>query len=112
MNSNFTSSDLEFLRNRTFDEIKVAEAASIHRTLTAGDIQLFAAISGDINPQHIDSQVAHDLAPVQPRTCRGRTDERRMDRAISRARRTPQTFRGPAWFLTQRANIRLDVPTY
>ena len=58
MNSTFASEDLEVLRNRTFDEIKVGERASIERTLTAADIQLFAAMSGDINPQHIDAEFA------------------------------------------------------
>ena len=46
MNSTFASEDLEVLRNRTFDEIKVGERASIERTLSASDIQLFAAMSG------------------------------------------------------------------
>jgi len=58
MTSTFSSSDLEVLRNRTFDEIKVGDRASIQRTLTASDIQLFAAMSGDINPQHIDAEFA------------------------------------------------------
>jgi len=58
MNSTFTSNDLEFLRNRTFDEIAVGDHAAIQRTLTAADIQLFAAMSGDINPQHIDAEFA------------------------------------------------------
>ncbi|HEY5896697.1 MAG TPA: bifunctional enoyl-CoA hydratase/phosphate acetyltransferase [Burkholderiales bacterium] len=56
--STFDTEDLEVLRNRTFDEIKVGDRASIERTLTASDIQLFAAMSGDINPQHIDPQFA------------------------------------------------------
>ncbi|MGZ8264632.1 MAG: MaoC/PaaZ C-terminal domain-containing protein, partial [Burkholderiales bacterium] len=58
MNSTFTSNDLEFIRNRTFDEIAVGDHATIERTLTATDIQLFAAMSGDINPQHIDAEFA------------------------------------------------------
>ena len=53
-----STDDLEVLRNRTFDEIAVGERASIERTLTAADIQLFAAMSGDINPQHIDAEFA------------------------------------------------------
>ena len=36
------SSDLEVIRNRTFDEIAVSDHASIERTLPAADIQLFA----------------------------------------------------------------------
>jgi phosphate acetyltransferase/phosphate butyryltransferase len=58
MNSTFTSNDLEFIRNRTFDEIAVGDDATIQRTLTATDIQLFAAMSGDINPQQIDAEFA------------------------------------------------------
>jgi phosphate acetyltransferase/phosphate butyryltransferase len=58
MTSTFASEDLEVLRNRTFDEIAIGDRASIERTLTASDIQLFAAMSGDINPQHIDPQFA------------------------------------------------------
>jgi acyl dehydratase len=56
--STFSYEDLEVLRNRTFDEIAVGDRASIERTLTAADIQLFAAMSGDINPQHIDPEFA------------------------------------------------------
>jgi phosphotransacetylase/acyl dehydratase len=56
--STFSSHDLEVIRNRTFDEIAVGDRASIERTLTAADIQLFAAMSGDINPQHIDAEFA------------------------------------------------------
>jgi len=58
MTSTFSSADLEILRNRTFDEIAVGDRASIERTLTAADIQLFATMSGDINPQHIDAEYA------------------------------------------------------
>jgi phosphotransacetylase/acyl dehydratase len=56
--STFGRDDLEVLRNRTFDEIAIGDRASIERTLTAADIQLFAAMSGDINPQHIDFEFA------------------------------------------------------
>jgi phosphate acetyltransferase/phosphate butyryltransferase len=58
MNSTFASSDLDIIRNRTFDEIRIGDRASMERTLTSADIQLFAAMSGDINPQHIDAEFA------------------------------------------------------
>ena len=58
MTNTYFTDDLEVLRNRTFDEIVVGDCASIERTLTAADIQLFAAMSGDINPQHIDAEFA------------------------------------------------------
>jgi phosphate acetyltransferase len=49
---------LEFIENRTFDEIRVGDEASLQRTLTERDIQLFAVMSGDINPAHVDPEYA------------------------------------------------------
>ncbi len=51
-------SDLATVRNRTFDEITVGETASIERTLSEKDIELFAVLSGDVNPQHLDAEFA------------------------------------------------------
>ena len=62
MTDTFSSSDLDVIRNRTFDEIRVGDRASIERTLTAADIQVFAALSGDVNPQHIDAEFAASTA--------------------------------------------------
>ncbi len=46
------------VENRTFDEIMVGESASIVRTLTKEDIELFAIVSGDVNPSHLDTVFA------------------------------------------------------
>ncbi|RYF77263.1 MAG: bifunctional enoyl-CoA hydratase/phosphate acetyltransferase, partial [Comamonadaceae bacterium] len=46
------------IRNRTIDEIALGDSESIQRTLTAQDIQLFAVLSGDTNPQHLDAEFA------------------------------------------------------
>ena len=56
------TNDFEIIRNRTFDEIAVGDRASIERTLTASDIQLFAAMSGDTNPTHVDPEFAESDA--------------------------------------------------
>jgi phosphotransacetylase/acyl dehydratase len=48
------------IENRTFDEIGVGESASVTRTLTDQDIQLFAPVSGDVNPAHMDRAFAKD----------------------------------------------------
>ncbi len=48
----------ECVENRVFDEIKVGDSASIVRTLTAEDIKLFAVVSGDVNPAHLDQEYA------------------------------------------------------
>lgn len=44
--------------NKTYDEIKVGDSTSLTRTLTKRDIQLFAAVTGDMNPAHVDENYA------------------------------------------------------
>jgi phosphotransacetylase/acyl dehydratase len=51
---------MEFIENRTFDELNIGDSASLVHTLTYKDIQLFAAISGDVNPAHVDPEFAKD----------------------------------------------------
>ncbi len=46
------------LTNLTFDEIKLGDAASLTRLVSADDAQLFAAVSGDVNPAHLDPKYA------------------------------------------------------
>jgi phosphate acetyltransferase len=52
------------LENRTFDEIAVGESASVTKTLTRDDIALFAAVSGDVNPIHLDERLA-EASPLR-----------------------------------------------
>jgi acyl dehydratase len=47
-----------FIENRTYDEIRVGDSAAVARTLTMQDIQLFAIVSGDVNPAHLDDDWA------------------------------------------------------
>ncbi len=42
------------ITNRTFDELAIGDAASATRVLTRRDIDLFAIVSGDVNPAHLD----------------------------------------------------------
>ena len=48
----------DFLENHPFDTIRVGEGASLQRQVTQRDIQLFAAVSGDVNPAHVDALYA------------------------------------------------------
>ncbi len=48
----------QFIENRTYDEIKVGDSAVLTRTLRPEDIQLFAIMSGDVNPAHVDPEYA------------------------------------------------------
>ena len=50
---------LQFLESRTFDEISVGDSSSLVRTLRPEDIQLFAVMSGDVNPAIVDAAFAH-----------------------------------------------------
>lgn len=50
----------EYIENHTFDEISIADGASLSRTLTRRDIELFAAMSGDVNSAHVDEEFARN----------------------------------------------------
>lgn len=50
--------DDEFLENVPFDELTPGRQASLSKTLTQKDIMLFAAVSGDVNPAHMDEVFA------------------------------------------------------
>ncbi|HEY0438221.1 MAG TPA: MaoC family dehydratase [Phenylobacterium sp.] len=41
-----------------FDELSVGQSAEITRVVGAGDIEAFAAVSGDVNPVHLDEAYA------------------------------------------------------
>ena len=48
----------DLIQNRTFDEIQVGDRAQLVRTLRPDDIHLFAVMSGDVNPTHVDTEFA------------------------------------------------------
>jgi phosphate acetyltransferase len=48
----------DFIENRTFDELAIGDTAQIARTFTQDDIELFANVSGDVNPAHLDHAYA------------------------------------------------------
>ncbi len=49
---------METLENQTFDEIELGDSARLERRLSERDIDLFAALSGDLNPTHMDEEYA------------------------------------------------------
>ncbi|MFC5304561.1 bifunctional enoyl-CoA hydratase/phosphate acetyltransferase [Azospirillum picis] len=48
------------IENVTFEEIRIGQQASLSRRLTMADIELFATVSGDLNPSHVDEDYAAD----------------------------------------------------
>ncbi|MEQ8354070.1 MAG: bifunctional enoyl-CoA hydratase/phosphate acetyltransferase [Kiloniellaceae bacterium] len=49
---------MQYIENKTFDEIEVGDSAELVRTLKHEDIELFAVMSGDVNPAHVDEEFA------------------------------------------------------
>lgn len=56
--SEVNKSVTQFIQNRTYDEIQVGDHAQLVRTLRPDDIHLFAVMSGDVNPTHVDAEFA------------------------------------------------------
>ncbi|MES2207216.1 MAG: bifunctional enoyl-CoA hydratase/phosphate acetyltransferase [Pseudomonadota bacterium] len=51
---------MNLIENRLFDDINIGDSAHLIKTLEQKDIQLFAVMSGDINPMHIDKEFAQN----------------------------------------------------
>lgn len=49
---------MDYIENRTYDEIDIGDSASVVRQLMLKDIDIFAAMSGDVNPAHVDEDFA------------------------------------------------------
>ena len=49
---------MALIENRTFAEIALGDTASLVRTLTYRDVEVFAVMSGDVNPMHVDAAFA------------------------------------------------------
>lgn len=50
----------ETIENVLYGEIQLGQSARLVRTLTPEDIRAFAAVSGDVNPAHLDTSFAND----------------------------------------------------
>ena len=44
--------------SKTFDQIKIGDIASHERTITARDVDLYAELTDDYNPMHMDDEFA------------------------------------------------------
>ena len=58
------------MKGKTLKEIKIGDKASFTKTLTETDVYLFAGISGDLNPAHIN-QVASEQTMFKGRIVHG-----------------------------------------
>lgn len=46
------------ISNYTYDELTIGQTASYSKRIEERDVQLFAAVSGDVNPVHLDPEYA------------------------------------------------------
>jgi 3-hydroxybutyryl-CoA dehydratase len=53
-----------------FEELEVGQRAEFRKTVTEADVVLFAGVTGDLNPAHID-QVAAEASPFGGRIAHG-----------------------------------------
>jgi len=55
---NETKRDFTELYGYSFEELQVGMSASLSRTVSEADILMFAGVSGDTNPVHLDAEFA------------------------------------------------------
>ncbi|WP_461205115.1 MaoC family dehydratase [Clostridium sp. DL1XJH146] len=48
------------MKGKTIKELKIGDKASFQKTITETDVYLYAGITGDINPAHINEEVSKD----------------------------------------------------
>ena len=46
----------------TYDELKVGDRAEVTKTISESDVYLFAGITGDMNPAHVNEEYAKNTA--------------------------------------------------
>lgn len=47
-----------YQKGKSYDEIQIGDKASFAKTISETDVYLFAGISGDFNPLHVDEEYA------------------------------------------------------
>ena len=52
-----------------FEDLQIGQTASLGKTITEADILLYAAVSTDTNPVHIDAEAAKQSASASRMAC-------------------------------------------
>jgi 3-hydroxybutyryl-CoA dehydratase len=61
---------MEFELGKRYEELEIGEEASFSKTITETDVYLFAGISGDFNPLHLNEEYARQT-PFKTRIAHG-----------------------------------------
>jgi 3-hydroxybutyryl-CoA dehydratase len=54
----YENQQMPTISNYTYDELTIGQTASYSKRIEERDVQLFAAVSGDVNPVHLDPEFA------------------------------------------------------
>jgi acyl dehydratase len=83
-------------QGKSYDELHIGEHASFSKTITEADVYLFAGISGDFNPLHVNEEYARQtplkpglLTEPFPIACAGSGDETAGDGHRGRGNHLP-----------------------
>ena len=61
---------MKFQLGKSYEELEIGEEASFTKTITDTDVYLFAGISGDFNPLHVNEEYAKNT-PFKQRIAHG-----------------------------------------
>ncbi|MBW1730939.1 MAG: MaoC family dehydratase [Deltaproteobacteria bacterium] len=61
---------MKFQLGKSYEELEIGEEASFTKTITETDVYLFAGISGDFNPLHVNEEYAKNT-PFKQRIAHG-----------------------------------------
>ncbi|NMT63760.1 MaoC/PaaZ C-terminal domain-containing protein [Marinobacter orientalis] len=100
------SDTLDTLENITYDELQEGDSATYVKTLTEAELVLFAAVSGDVNPVHLDAAFAADSS-YQVRIAHGMWSGSLISAALATVMPGPGTVYLEQ-SLTFRQPVRLD----
>ncbi|MBW1869026.1 MAG: hypothetical protein JRI73_06955 [Deltaproteobacteria bacterium] len=57
---------MDFELGKSYRQLKIGEEASFTKTITETDVYLFAGISGDFNPMHVNEEFAKKTPYLVP----------------------------------------------
>ena len=89
--------------SRSFDELVVGDKAAVEKTVTEQDVKLFAEVSGDYNPVHVDENFAQKTRFKQ-RIAHGMLAASLVSRVIGTKLPGPGTI-----YLSQTLNFKAPV---
>lgn len=94
---------MDALENITYDELNVGDSATYTRTLTEEELVLFATVSGDVNPVHLDKEYAAST-PFKERIAHGMWSGALISAALATVMPGPGTI-----YLEQSLNFKRPV---